>query len=123
VDIGDTFERMVGMLHCHASQFYEWLPFNAGNLADVPASDEARRAWLAERMRRRIAPLADRHRDLIARTYGERGPQVRLIEAFEVSEYGGPLDAAARKRLFPFLPDASAGTAFQRKEWVDIPEE
>ena len=41
------------------------------------------------------------------RTYGaERGGRVRLIEAFEVSEYGAPLDADARARLFPFLPAA-----------------
>ena len=37
--------------------------------------------------------------------YGEdQGRRVEYIEAFEVSEYGAPLDAAARARLFPFLP-------------------
>jgi N-acetylglucosamine malate deacetylase 1 len=61
----------------------------------------------------------------VVRTYGEeRGGKVRLIEAFEVSEYGAPLDAAARKRLFPFLPaTAAATTSFTRKDWVDLPEE
>jgi N-acetylglucosamine malate deacetylase 1 len=125
VDIGDTFDRLVGMLHCHQSQFYEWLPYNAGYLDQVPQGEEARRAWLADRIRRRIGPLADRYRDLVVQTYGpERGHQVRYIEAFEVSEYGAPLDAAARARLFPFLPAASPASApFARKEWVDIPEE
>jgi len=125
VDIGDVFDRLVGMLHCHQSQFYEWLPYNAGQADQVPAGDDARRRWLGERMRRRIRPLADRHRDQVVRTYGpERGPLVRYIEAFEVSEYGAPLDAAARARLFPFLPAGAAlGGAFVRKEWVDIPEE
>jgi LmbE family N-acetylglucosaminyl deacetylase len=124
VDIGDTFDRLVGMLHCHQSQFYEWLPYNAGYLDQVPQGEDARRAWLADRLRRRIGPLADRYRDLVVQTYGpERGPQVRLIEAFEVSEYGAPLDAAARARLFPFLPAAPVNAPFARKEWVDIPEE
>jgi LmbE family N-acetylglucosaminyl deacetylase len=125
VDIGDTFDRLVGMLHCHQSQFYEWLPYNAGYLDQVPPGEEARRAWLADRIRRRIGPLADRYRDLVVQTYGpERGHQVRYLEAFEVSEYGAPLDAAARARLFPFLPAASPANApFARKEWVDIPEE
>ena len=123
VDVEDTFDRLVGMLHYHVSQFYEWLPFNAGNLAEVPTTDEARRTWLAGRMRRRIGPLADRYRDLVTRTYGEaRGAQVQLIEAFEVSEYGAPLDTAARNRLFPFLPEAATGASFQRKEWADIPD-
>ncbi len=124
VDIEDELDRMVGMLHCHQSQFYEWLPFNAGTLDQVPREDSARRDWLRERLRRRIEPLADRYRDLVIRTYGpERGARIRTIEAFEVSEYGAPLDAEARQRLFPFLPaNSSAGSPFLRKEWADLPE-
>lgn len=124
VDIEDTIDRMIEMLHCHASQFYEWLPYNAGHPNEVPAGDEARRAWLGERIRRRIRLLADRYRDAVVRTYGaERGGQVQYVEAFEVSEQGAPLDEAARARLFPFLPAGSSGSPFTRKEWVDIPEE
>jgi LmbE family N-acetylglucosaminyl deacetylase len=124
VDIDSEFDRVVAMLHCHESQFYEWLPYNAGYLDQVPQGDVARREWLSDRLRRRIEPLADRYRDLVIRTYGaERGGRVRTIEAFEVSEYGAPLDAPARAWLFPFLPaDSSAGSPFTRKEWVDIPE-
>jgi LmbE family N-acetylglucosaminyl deacetylase len=125
VDIEETFDRLVAMLHCHKSQFYEWLPYNAGYLDQVPPGEEERRRWLAERIGRRIRPLADRYRDLVAGTYGpERGNQVRYIEAFEVSEYGAPLDDTARARLFPFLPAAAKpSSAFTRKEWVDIPED
>lgn len=125
VDIDAEFDKMVGMLHCHQSQFYEWLPCNAGYLDQVPTGDTERRRWLAERMGRRIRPLADRYRELVVATYGpEYGNQVRYIEAFEVSEFGAPLDAAARARLFPFLPASSRpGSTFVRKEWVDIPED
>jgi LmbE family N-acetylglucosaminyl deacetylase len=124
VDIGGEFERLVDMLHCHQSQFYEWLPFNAGHLDQVPAEDGARRPWLADRIRRRIRPLADRYRELVLQQYGpERGNQVELVEAFEVSEYGAPLDAAARQRLFPFQSATAGDGTFTRKEWVDIPEE
>jgi LmbE family N-acetylglucosaminyl deacetylase len=125
VDIEPDFDRLVAMLHCHQSQFYEWLPYNAGYLDQVPAGDAERRRWLAERIGRRIRPLADRYRDLVVDTYGpERGGQVRYVEAFEVSEFGAPLDEAARARLFPFLPEqAKPGAAFTRKEWVDLPEE
>jgi N-acetylglucosamine malate deacetylase 1 len=125
VDIGAAFDRLVGMLHCHQSQFYEWLPYNAGYLDQVPIGEAERRRWLAERISRRIRPLADRYRDLLVRTYGpERGNRVEYIEAFEVSEYGAPLDAEARARLFPFLPaDSQVDSGFVRKEWVDIPEE
>ncbi len=124
VDIEEQFDRLVSMLHCHQSQFYEWLPYNAGHLDQVPPGEAERRTWLDERIRRRVRPLADRYRDAVVRTYGpERGGQVRYIEAFEVSEYGAPLDAATYRRQFPFLPDTAAATAFTRKEWVDIPED
>jgi LmbE family N-acetylglucosaminyl deacetylase len=124
VDIEDEFDHLIEMLHCHQSQFYEWLPYNAGYLGQVPEGDDDRRQWLADRVRRRIHPLADRYRDLVIRTYGpERGVRVRYIDAFEISEYGAPLDAQAWARLFPFLPTGSSAVSpFTRKEWVDIPE-
>ncbi|HKI16290.1 MAG TPA: PIG-L family deacetylase [Isosphaeraceae bacterium] len=124
VDIEDEFDHVIKMLHCHQSQFYEWLPYNAGYLDQVPEGDEDRRLWLADRVGRRIQPLADHYRDLVIRTYGpERGARVRYIEAFEISEYGAPLDAQAWTRFFPFLPaGSSAVSPFTRKEWVDIPE-
>ncbi len=98
VDIGDELNHMVDMLHCHTSQFYEWLPYNGGYAEEVPADDATRRRWLEERTRRRLRPLADRFRDLLA------GRQTEYVEAFEASEYGTPFDAAARARLFPFAP-------------------
>ncbi len=124
VDIDDEFDHVVKMLHCHESQFYEWLPYNAGYLDLVPEGDTDRRVWLADRIGNRIRPLADRHRELIIRIYGpERGARVRYIEAFEISEYGAPLDARAWARLFPFLPaGSSAVSPFTRKEWVDMPD-
>jgi LmbE family N-acetylglucosaminyl deacetylase len=125
VDIDGQLGRLIDMLSCHESQFYEWLPYNAGILEQVPAGKAERRAWLAERVGRRLRPLADRCRDLLVATYGpQRGGQVRHVEAFEVSEYGAPLDEAARARLFPFLPPgAGPAPGFTRKEWVDLPEE
>jgi hypothetical protein len=92
------------MLHCHQSQFYEWLPYNMGFPEQVPAGDEARRNWLRALTESRLRPRADRYRDLLVQTYGpKRGREVELIEAFEGCEYGSPLDEAQRQRLFGFL--------------------
>jgi hypothetical protein len=105
------------------SQFYEWLPFNAGIAGQVPAAgqDAARKAWLGERIRQRIRPLAGRYREQLLATYGEeRGMRVEYVEAFEVSEYGSPLDSAARARLFPFLPRAESVPERLTQEWADI---
>jgi LmbE family N-acetylglucosaminyl deacetylase len=124
VDIGGVFDKVVGMLDCHVSQFYEWLPYNVGYAEHLPAEPAARRTWLGEMMRQRIRPVAKRCRELLVQTYGpQRGAEIELAEAFQVSEFGGPLDGGALKRLFPFLPESAATSAFVRKQWVDIPEE
>ena len=123
VDIEDEFDRVVAMLHCHQSQFYEWLPYNAGYLDQVPREDSDRGKWLAERLRRRIRPLADRYRDLVIRTYGpERGARVRSSRRSRSRNTGHRWTHQAWTRLFPFLPAArSAVSPFTRKDWVDIP--
>jgi LmbE family N-acetylglucosaminyl deacetylase len=119
VDVGGEVETVVGMLDCHVSQFYEWLPYSWGVLDQVPAGAEERRRWLAKWYRDRVRPLADHGRRQLIETYGDvAGRRVELAEAFEVSEYGSPLDEAARARLFPFLPprrpdEAAAG-------WSDL---
>jgi hypothetical protein len=89
------------------SQFYEWLPYNFGVLEQVPSDAAQRRAMLGEHVRARLRQQADRFRDLLVKQYGEEhGRRVEFAEAFEACEYGSPLDAAARRRLFPFVPHA-----------------
>jgi LmbE family N-acetylglucosaminyl deacetylase len=101
VDVGPAFERIVDMLHCHTSQFYEWLPYNSGTADQVPAGDRERRAWLAEQTRERLRQRAQQYRALLIERYGPQGGgAVWAAEAFEGCEYGAPLDAAALKRLF-----------------------
>lgn len=122
VDIESELDKIIDMLNCHESQFYEWLPYNAGILDHVPETPEDRRAWLHDRMKQRIRPLANRYRDLLMRTYGEeKGNLINYIEAYEVSEYGAPLTPEARSRIFPFLPPlAGLGSSKAAQEWVDI---
>ena len=105
VDTDDIFDRKVSMIHCHASQFYEWLPYNRGCLEEVPSDEAARRSWLRERLLKRFGAIADEVRDLLIETYGaERGAQIRTAETVSISEYGRALTEEDRKRLFPFLP-------------------
>jgi N-acetylglucosamine malate deacetylase 1 len=103
VDVGGVFDQIVDMLHCHQSQFYEWLPYNQGRLNQVPQTNEERRTWLAANVRARLEELANRYRELLVATYGpKRGKEIRTAEAFEACEYGAPLDDAAMGLLFPF---------------------
>jgi LmbE family N-acetylglucosaminyl deacetylase len=104
VDIGPVVEKKVDMYHCHTSQVYEWLPYNRGELDEVPEGDAARRAWLAERMKRQWRATADRFRDELIALYGpEKGSKIEFAEAFEISEYGSMPTSEELKRLFPFF--------------------
>ena len=105
VDVGGVLDQIVGMMHCHTSQFYEWLPYNGEYEAEVPTGDSARRAWLKQKVQARLRQRADCYRELVKKVYGPaRAPKVEYVEAFESCEYGEPLDEVARKRLFPFVP-------------------
>jgi LmbE family N-acetylglucosaminyl deacetylase len=104
VAIDAVVEQKVEALHCHASQVYEWLPYNALYLDQVPQDRSARRAWLRRQLDGQLRHDAERYRDRLIELYGpERAAAVRYAEAFEASEYGSPLTAESIQRLFPFF--------------------
>lgn len=102
VDITDTFDKKIDALDAHVSQVYEWLPWHAGNLDQVPADPKARREWL-KKSRPNVPNAAVRA--ALEKYYGkEAAAKVQQAEAFEICEYGRRPNAADIKRLFPFLP-------------------
>jgi LmbE family N-acetylglucosaminyl deacetylase len=106
LDISAELPEITRMCACHASQFFDWLPFNQQKLAAVPTGEAARLDWLADQLRDHLRTYADRFRAELIATYGpRRGVAAELAEAFEISEYAAPLDADARRRLFWFLPE------------------
>lgn len=103
VGIDDVIEMKMDMYHCHESQMYEWLPYNRGNLDEVPENDSERRAWLGERLKRNDERTADQYRDKLIELHGkEKGSRICYAEAFENSEYGSSLSETNLKILFPF---------------------
>lgn len=103
IDIGAVIERKIEALSCHASQVYEWLPYNRSELGTVPSEPAERLAWLKERFGGYLSGLAEMYREQLVARYGpERGRAVRYAEAFEVSEYGAPLTPEAADKLLPF---------------------
>lgn len=104
VDIEPVVESVIDMLACHRSQVFDWLPYNRGELEQVPVDPTAQRAWLRKWYFQLSVP-AERYRDQLIATYGEdHGRRVKCVEAFELCEYGSPLTHANRRTLFPFLP-------------------
>jgi len=102
IDIDDVIEKKMDMYHQHKSQMYEWLPFNRGELDQVPASDEDRRIWLGKT--RKNGSNANPYREKLIELYGsEKGSQIKYCEAFQDSGYGTRLTKENITYYFPFL--------------------
>jgi LmbE family N-acetylglucosaminyl deacetylase len=101
VAIDETIDRKVDALDAHVSQFYEWLPWVEGHLADVPKDAAARKPWLK---RTRSPAITPEVRAALVKWYGaEKGNATQYYEAFEVCEYGAQPDSARLRQLFPML--------------------
>jgi LmbE family N-acetylglucosaminyl deacetylase len=111
VDVSTVWDQKIRLLHAHASQFYEWLPYNRNYADQVPENDQDRLDWLSRDMAARARRQADRLRPVIVSAYGvDRGETMHRVEAFEGCEYGAPLDLDAIRRLFPFATPCRASS-------------
>ncbi len=101
VDIDEVFDQKIYGMAAHASQYFEWLPWLAGNLDQIPEDEAGRLEYLGNR--RTFSPGASTRESLI-KWYGEKGESVRHAEGFEVCEYGKQPSEKELLRLFPMLP-------------------
>ncbi|MCL2742005.1 MAG: PIG-L family deacetylase [Oscillospiraceae bacterium] len=93
VGIDGAMDRKTQMVCCHKSQYYDWLPWIAGNSDFMGLSEEEKFATVSERVYMTAEATAEECRELLVSLYGEEtGGKVRCAEAFEVSEYGARLD-------------------------------
>lgn len=102
VAIDKVIDLKIDGLDAHESQMYEWLPWVAGTLDQVPEGAAERRAWLAQRW---VRPnVTDAHMPALEKFYGrDVARQVRYVEGFEIAEYGRQPSDEEIRRLFPML--------------------
>lgn len=104
VGIDEVIEKKIDMYNCHTSQMYEWLPYNAGVLDQVPEKENDRRAWLAANRKKTDEEIASLYRDKLIELYGaKKGSKIKYAEAFELSEYGSKFNKDEVKVYFPFV--------------------
>lgn len=94
LDVSPYLDDVIAMMACHASQFFDWLPYNQGVLHEVPEDPPSKLAWLKHWM----ITHHQRRTDLF---WPSHLPRPTLIEAFEISEYAAKLTDTQRERLFP----------------------
>lgn len=101
VDIDSVFDKKIDALDAQVSQFYEWLPWVAHTLDQVPKDTIERKKWLAAHREGRITPEI---RKTLEKWYGaERAARVQVAESFELCEYGRHPTNDELRTLFPML--------------------
>jgi len=101
VDITDVYDQKIYGMAAHESQFFEWLPWTSGRLDEVPETEEARLKWLAGLRKPRITKEM---RESLVKWYGEeKAGDVKVVEAFEICEYGRRPSNEEIRKLFPML--------------------
>ena len=100
-EIDSVLEGKLRMLDCHASQFYEWLPFNSFGIDRLDAKSMS---WREKKeLILKLLPInktcAGLFRRQLARVYGA-GKKIEHAEAFEASEYGRTVEPAQFQALF-----------------------
>jgi LmbE family N-acetylglucosaminyl deacetylase len=98
VNIDDAWDAKMNALDAQPSQMYEWLPWVAGNLDEVPKDAAARKKWLYQTRPGRIAQNV---RAALEKRYGADGQKVQHAEAFELCEYGRRPSIEELQKLFP----------------------
>jgi len=102
IDIDDVFNQKINGMAAHASQYFDWLPWLAGTLDQIPEDEAGRIEYLAKR--RTFRPGAST-REALIKWYGEEGKTVQHAEGFEICEYGKQPGEKEILRLFPMLPE------------------
>lgn len=98
VPIDGYLDEKTSMVCHHASQFFEWLPYNAGVLHEVPEDDAGRRARVRGILERRGAYRAEKAAGARLREPGQ------YAEAFRICEYGRVPDDEELRMLFTLDP-------------------
>ena len=107
VAIDDVIEKKLDALHCHVSQFYEWLAWNKFKEETVPQGERERREWLRAQRFPADEQCAEKYRDKLGELYGRKtAATIKYAEAFEICEYGGRMSEEKRRELFPFISSA-----------------
>lgn len=99
VPIDDVLEQKIDMVCAHESQLFEWLPYNAGILDQVPPDAAGRRERIAERLRSRGEHRRKETQDVLNRWLGAN--DVQYAEPFQICEYGTIPSEDELRALFP----------------------
>lgn len=101
VDISNTFDKKLDMLHQHASQFYEWLPWLHKIEHEVPIDECDQRDWLCSFYENcMVYPKLEPHKEKLIEQFGKvQTSRISHVEAFRFCQYGSNLSPSLQAFL------------------------
>jgi LmbE family N-acetylglucosaminyl deacetylase len=103
VIVDDVYEQIIDGNVAHVSQYFEWLPWVAGNLDEVPEGAAARREWFKNNRKGRTAIDSAMRANLVKWYGAEKANKAVHAETLEIAEYGRQPSDEEIKKLFPML--------------------
>ena len=93
--LDEVIDQKIDALDAHVSQFYEWLPWVDGRLAEVPKDPAERKAWLKRtRTDPDLARRPERTIEVVRSGEGQRGAVLRGVRDLRIRR-------AAERRTHP----------------------
>jgi Uncharacterized proteins, LmbE homologs len=103
VSVDSAIEKKLLGCDAHASQFYEFAPWQRGFLDSVPSGWEDRRQYILDNWSA-FLDVSEEMKSPLETFYGkEAASRVRYAEPFEVADYGRTPDEEEKRKLFPML--------------------
>lgn len=101
IEIDSVIDQKLALWDCHASQFYEWMPWVDGDKNfDINAlNDQQKREHLMKWMQR-FKKAANCARPLLKNLYGDQADHIVYAETFEQSPYARVLPLDEFQKLF-----------------------
>ena len=110
VSVDEVADKKWACLEAMPSQTADADAWLSRYLEDVPDEEEARRQFILNYFKQRSADVADRYREQLVASYGEKkGRSVQYAEAFEVCQYGRQPSPAELEELFLVQRDTQSG--------------
>ena len=104
VGIDEVADKKWKCVSAMPSQFGDKDSWQGRTMANVPASDSERAAYMLEQVKTRNMRVADQYRERLTALYGkERGQAVKYAEAFQLGQYGRQATLEELRRMFPTL--------------------
>ncbi len=103
VIVDDVYDQIIDGNMAHESQYFEWLPWVAGTLKDIPKDPAERRAWFIEGRKGRTEITPDMRENLVKWYGAEKANKAVHAETLEVAEYGRQPSDEEIRQLFPML--------------------